>query len=91
MWGGFLKVLGIIAIVWLSLCAFILLILHIKSHRLIKSIFLNAILGFAAIFLINITQKFTGVHIPLNWWTVGGSGVFGLPAVCGIVLAQIII
>lgn len=86
-----MKTLGIIAIVWLSVCAFILFILHIKSHKIIKSIFLNALLGFTAIVLVNVTQKFTGVHIPLNWYTVGGSGVFGLPAVCGIILAQIII
>lgn len=88
MWGGFLKILGILAIVWLSICAFALLILHIKSHKVIKSIFLNALLGFAAIAVINLTQKFTGVHIPLNWYTVGGSGVFGLSAVCGIILLQ---
>ena len=92
MWGVvFMKPLGIIAIIWLSLCAFILLILHIKSHKMIKSIFLNALLGFAAIAVINITQKFTGVHIPLNWWTVGGSGVFGLPCVCGVILLQMLI
>lgn len=86
-----MRTLGIIAIVWLSLCAFVLLILHVKSHKMIKSIFLNAILGFATIAVINLTQNFTGVHIPLNWWAVGGSGIFGLPAVCGIILAQIII
>ena len=86
-----MNTLGIIAIIWLSVCAFILLILHIKSHKMIKSIFLNALLGFAAVFLINVTQKFTGVHIPLNWWTVGGSGIFGIPCVCGLVLSQIII
>lgn len=92
MWGViFMKTLGIIAIVWLSLCAFVLLILHIKSHKMIKSILLNAFLGFAAIAAINLTQKFTGVHIPLNWYTVGGSGVLGLPCVCGIILTQIII
>lgn len=56
-----------------------------------KSIFLNAILGFTAITVVNLTQKFTGVNIPINWWTVGGSGILGLPCVCGIILAQIII
>ena len=92
MWGViFMKTLGIVAIVWLSLCAFVLLILHIKSHKMIKSILLNAFLGFAAIAAINLTQKFTGVHIPLNWYTIGGSGVLGLPCVCGIILTQIII
>ncbi len=86
-----MKILGIIAIIWLSFCALVLLILHIKSRKMIKSIFLNALLGFAAIAVINLSQKFTGVHIPLNWWTVGGSGVFGLPCVCSIVLLQIFI
>lgn len=91
MRGVFMKALGIAAIIWLSVCAFVLLILHIKSHKMIKSIFLNAMLGFAAIAVINLTQKFTGVHIPLNWYTVGGSGVFGLPCVCGIILLQTLI
>ena len=86
-----MKTLGIITVVWLSLCGFILLILHIKSKKMIKSIILNALLGFTAIALINITQKFTGVFIPLNWWTVGGSGILGLPCVCGIILLQILI
>ncbi len=86
-----MKTLGILAIIWLSLSALVLFILHIKSHKIIKSIFLNALLGFAAIAAINLTQKFTGVHIPLNWYTVGGSGIFGLPAVCGIILLQVII
>ena len=79
MWGDFLKALGIIAIVWLSICALVLLILHIKSHKLLKSIFLNAVLGIAAIIVINLTQKFTGVFVPVNWWTVGGSCIFGTP------------
>ena len=86
-----MKTLGIITTVWLSICAFTLLILHIKSHKMFKSIVLNALLGFAAIFIINLTQKFTGVFIPLNWYTVSGSGIFGLPCVCGIILLQILI
>ena len=86
-----MKTLGTVAIIWLSLCAFALLILHIKSHRMIKSIFINAFLGIAAIALINVTQKLTGVHIPINWWTVGGCGIFGIPCSIGIVLLQILI
>ncbi len=86
-----MKVLGILTIIWLSLCAMAILILHIKSHKLLKSIILNALLSFAAIALINLTQKFTGVFLPLNWWTIAGSGVFGLPYICGIIILQIII
>ena len=86
-----MKALGILAIVWLSLCGLALFILHMKSHRFIKSVFIHATLGFSAMFLINITQKFTGVTIPPNWWTVIGSGTLGLPCVCGILLLQVII
>ena len=88
MRGVIMKVLGILAIIWFSIFALILLVLHIKSHKMIKSIFLNAVLSFLAIAIINLTEKFTGVFIPLNWYTVGGSGIFGLPCVCGIVLLQ---
>lgn len=91
MWGVFMKTLGIIAIIWICICGFALIIFHIKSKKMIKSIFLNALLGVTAIAVINLTQKFTGVHIPLNWYTVGGSGIFGLPCVCGIVLLNMII
>ncbi len=86
-----MKVLGILAVIWLSLCAFALLIIHIKSHRILRSIALNAVLAFAAILIINITKHFTGVYIPLNWWSVSGCGIFGLPCVCGIILLQILI
>lgn len=58
---------------------------------MIKSIFSNAIYGLLAIVLINLTQKFTGVFVPLNWYTVGGSSAFGIPYVCGIILLQALI
>ena len=86
-----MKTLGITAIVWLAICALVLLVLHIKSHKLIRSILANAFLGFVSIAVINITQKFTGVFIPLNWYTVIGGGTLGLPGICGIILAQILI
>lgn len=82
--------LDILLVIWLSVCAFTLLILHVKSHKMIRSVFFNAFLGIMAIIIINATQKFTGVFVPLNWYTVGGSSVLGLPCVCGVVLLQII-
>lgn len=86
-----MNALGIAATAWVSVCGFALLILHIKSHKITKSLFLNALLGISAVILINVTRRFTGVHIPINWWTLGGGGIFGIPCVCAVVLAQIII
>ena len=86
-----MKIVGILAIIWLSVCGLALLVLHIKSHTFFKSVIINALLGFSAIAVINLTQKFTGVFVPINWYTIIGSGTLGLPCVCGIILAQIII
>ena len=86
-----MKILAIISVVWISICALVLLFLHIKSHKMLKSIFLNAFLGIAAVAVINLTQKYTGVFVPVNWYTVVGSGMFGLPCVCGIILLQMFI
>ena len=86
-----MKILGIITIIFISICAFVLLILHIKSKRLFRSLFLNAFLGLTAIALVNLVKGFTGVHIPINWYTLGGGAVFGIPAVCGIVIMQMLI
>ncbi len=86
-----MQFLKISAIVILSVTAFILLNFYIKSRKPIKSLVLNALSGIAAIVIINLTTKFTGLHIPVNWWTVLASSGLGIPAVIGIILLQIII
>lgn len=79
------------AIALLSLFALILLFLHIKTLRPVRSVLLHALLGIAAFVLINLTSRFTGVRLPLNWYTAAGSAVFGIPAVCGFLILGIII
>ncbi len=86
-----MKVLEILSIIWLSICTLCLFIIHIKSHKFLKSIALNSILSFAVVLIINLSKVLTGVSVPINWWTVTGSAAFGLPFVCGVILLQIII
>jgi len=50
---------------------------------------LNAFSGLAVLAIINITTRFTGVHIPLNQWTAGLSAGFGIPAVCLFLLLPV--
>ena len=87
----FMEFLKIFAIVVLSLGALILLGLYIRGRKPIKSLILNALSGIAAIAIINLTTKFTGLHIPVNWWSVISASGLGVPAVIGIILLQIII
>lgn len=79
------------AITLLGLTAFCILIFAIKSGKPIRSLFINALLGIAALLAVNLTARFTGVHIPVNQWTAAGSAIYGIPAVCGFVLLDMII
>ena len=70
--------------------ALAILIFAAKTKKLFKTLLFNAFLGLAVMIIIDLTAKFTGAHIPVNWWTVGGCAVFGIPAVCGYLVLPII-
>ena len=55
-----------------------------------NSLLFNAFIGIAVMAVIDLTAKFTGVYIPVNQYTVTGSAVFGIPAVCGFLILPII-
>lgn len=65
------------------------LIFALKTGKPFKALLLNAVSGIAALMLINITTRFTGVHIPINQWTAGFSAGFGIPAVSLFLLLPI--
>ena len=67
-----------------------LLIFAAKTKRFFKTLLLNAFLGIAVMAIIDLTAKFTGVHIPVNQYTVACSAVFGIPAVCLFLILPII-
>ena len=83
-----MKALGIITICVLCVFALVLLFLHIKSRRLLRSVAINALIGIAAVIAVNLTARFSGVHIPINVYTLPFSAVFGLPAVCTIIIFE---
>lgn len=86
-----MKYLSIAAISVFSLSAAALLVLHIKSRRPLRSAAVNMILGIAALAAVNLCAGFTGVRIPLNIYTLPGSAIFGIPAVCAFVVIGTII
>ena len=52
------------------------------TAKLMRALLLNALSGLAVLALVDITTRFTGVHIPVNQWTAGISAGLGVPAVC---------
>ena len=73
-----------------ALCGLVLLILAFKSGKPLRILLLNAFLGISVLILINLTTRFTGVHIPINRWTAGFSAGFGIPAVGLFVMLPLI-
>lgn len=74
----------------LAVGALALLIFAVKGGKPFKRLLLNAFMGIAVMAVIDLTAKFTGVHIPINQYTVAGSAVFGIPAVCGYLILPLI-
>ncbi len=74
-----------------SVFSLVLLFFYIKSHKFLKMIIFNAFLGLSILAIINLTSEFTGLYIPINWYSVGGISVFSVPAICLILVAQILI
>lgn len=70
--------------------ALAVLICAVKGGKPLKSLLLNAFLGIAVLAVIDLTSKFTGVHVPINQWTVLGAAGFGVPAVCAFLVLHII-
>ena len=47
--------------------------------------------GLAALLMIHFTAQYSGVALPLNWYTLGGSAALGVPGVITLLLLQVII
>lgn len=78
-------------IVIFSFFAAVILFFGIKSHKLLKTLMFNAFLGLCTLAIIDLTAKFTGMYIPLNWYSVGGSAVFGIPFIVLLIVLQIMV
>ncbi len=89
--GVIMDVLKYGAITLLSITAIIIIIFAMRSGKPLKSLLINAMLGIAALAVVDITTRFTGVHIPINQWTAVGSAVYGIPCVCGLLVLQLFI
>lgn len=79
--------LKIAVLILLAVTELIILINAFKSRKPFTTLLINALSGILAIVVINITKNYSGVSIPLNWFTVLGGAAFGIPSACGYLLA----
>ena len=55
-----------------------------------RNFFLSAFLSICVLLLLNFTENLTGVGLPINYFTVIGSGVFGFPAISSLLFLNLI-
>lgn len=85
-----MQFLKIAAAVLLGVTEISVLVLALRGKRPFKVLFLSALCGIAGLAAVNLSTRFTGIHIPINPCTAASGALFGLPAVCGLVLLQLI-
>lgn len=74
----------------LGVGALAIFICSIRGGKPLKSLFINALVGVAVLAIIDLTTKYTGVHIPINGYTAIGAVCYGVPAVCGFLVLPLI-
>ena len=74
----------------MCLCAFVIFFAFVKSGNFFKSVFLSVFYGLSALFAVNFIGGFTGLHIPLNFFSLIVSAVSGLPGVIFLVVTDLI-
>ena len=69
---------------------FLIVLLRVFSTplRLALKLLANTLLGFLALWVVNLTAGFTGVALGLNLWNALIIGVLGLPGFFLLLLAQ---
>ncbi len=75
------------------LCAFVLLgVLQLFSAplKLALKVLLNTLLGFAALFLVNLASPLTGFSLGLNLFNALTVGVLGVPGLVLLILLKLV-
>ena len=91
IWVIFMDFLKYGVFIVLGITYFYILILSIKSRKPLKFLFLNTFSGIFIICLIRLTQKFTGVFLPINQYTIICSSTLGIPGIIGILILNFIV
>ena len=81
---------AVIISAFLIVCALIVLSAMKRSGHFIKSLFVSALEGIAALFAVNAAGTFTGVMLSVNWLTLSSGVIFGIPGIAANIIAQVI-
>lgn len=77
--------------VFAVICTASVLVSMKKSGHFVKSLFLSAVEGAAALFAVNAAGTFTGVMLSVNWLTLISGTVFGVAGIAAHLIIQVVV
>lgn len=80
-----------VAVVLAALYGLVLLVLAACTKQMGKTLLICCGSGLAVLAIIHFTAPYSGVTLPLNWCTVGGSAAFGVPGVITLLFLRVMI
>lgn len=86
-----MKVIEIVLLCVSVLYLLVYIIFAICTGKPIKNIFYNAVIGWILLAILNLLSFLTGIHIPINPYSVAVSGGMGAAGVVLLLILRIII
>lgn len=68
--------------------ALAVLLMMMRSKRLLRNLLLTVLSGVAALYAVNVLGLLTGTRLSINFLTLGVSAIGGAPGVVGLLLAD---
>ncbi|MCL2194729.1 MAG: pro-sigmaK processing inhibitor BofA family protein [Oscillospiraceae bacterium] len=78
--------LQIVLYVLVGAAALAVLLMMLRSKRLLRNFLLTAASGIAALYAVNVVGLLTGTRLSINFLTLGVSAIGGAPGVVGLLL-----
>lgn len=76
----------IAVIIILALAGIAVLFSMLKSGHFLKSLVTSVFQGIASLMAVNVLGLLTGVTIAVNWYTLAGVSLFGIPSTITLIL-----
>ena len=83
-----MDILQIVFVVIAALVGLIMLIMAFRTKKPLSALLSTAGWGCGSLLAVVLLGRFVGLHVSLNWFTLGTSGILGLPGTIALVLAQ---
>ncbi len=77
-----------VPIIYAVICILTLTAVMLRQKCLIRGIFSTAAQGIVALYAVKLLGLVTGIHLAVNWYTLGTAAVLGSPGVALILAIQ---